>query len=306
MNILVPIAITPGMLLAGTTIPEPAPGETAWVSGGNYVIDDVRVNSGTLWSCVLAHSARAALPATDAKYWERKGPSNRMAPFDTYISTPATATGALTYVLQPGFFNAISLYGLEGATYTLSIKDAPGGTDLMPPKSGYLYEEALGFYELLFLPLRPLKKLVFINLPISPVGVLTLTIAADAGAPVGLGMLNAGDYRPLFGWGEWGGTEDGAEAEPISYSYIKTYDDGTTEIKRRSATTGLTATVSMPRDWADYAVACIQDVLDIPVSCIATDQPGYNGLNVFGLLSGRVKYTNYTTASADIKVKGSI
>ena len=62
-----------------------------------------------------------------------------------------------------------------------------------------------------------------------------------AGTAVELGMIVVGDYRSLLDEAEWGGTEQGARAEPVTYSYIKTEDDGTVTIKRRHAATSMRA-----------------------------------------------------------------
>lgn len=121
MNILVPIPITDSMLLAGTTIAEPAPGETAWVSGATHVVDDLRIRATThrVYACMQAHTGRAQLPENDPAFWKDKEPTQRFAPFDAYTTTAAKTTGSLTYVLQPGFFNALSFYGLVGASLTV-------------------------------------------------------------------------------------------------------------------------------------------------------------------------------------------
>ncbi len=119
-------------------------------------------------------------------------------------------------------------------------------------------------------------------------------------------MLNVGDYRSLLGDSEWGGTQYGASAEPVSYSYIKTYPDGTTKIVRGTSATSMRATVMLPRDQADYALSCVQEVLDMPVSWVATDVKGYAGLNVFGLGSGSLTYDGFSHASLNINVKGMI
>lgn len=308
MNILISIPVTAAMISAGTTVVEPAAGETAWVASAAYVLGDLRIRATThrVYECVQAHTGRTALPEVDSAYWLDKGPTQRWAPFDWYISTAATATSTMTYVLRPGtFFNAISLYGLVGISITVTVRDTPGGTPIYT-YTGFLSEPPLGWYEYLFAPLRPITKLVLTNIPIRPDAELTITLPSTGGAAVGIGMINVGDYRPLMGGAEWGGTEYGSSAEPVSYSYVKTNDDGTTVIKRRTKATGMSATVIMPQESADYALACIQEVLDVPVAWIATDAPGYAGLNVFGLGSARVSYDSVGYSKVTLTVKGFI
>jgi hypothetical protein len=311
MNILVPIAITDAMIGAGTTIAEPASGETAWVSAGTYVLGDRRIRSTThrVYECVQANTGRTALPEVDTAYWLDAGPTQRYAPFDTYTSTAATATTSITYVLSPGYFNAISLYGLTGTQIVVSVKDAPGGTEIYRyPATGAasLTEPPTGWYDYMFGKRRPIQKLVLSNLPIRPTAELTITVTAAAGATVGIGMINVGDLTPLLGDAEWGGVTGGASAEPTSYSYIKTNDDGTTTIKRRGKSTNLRATVVIPRQKADAALATVQQVLDVPVSWIATTSQGFDGLNVFGIGSCSMSYDSFGIATLQVNVKGLI
>ena len=304
MNILTPLTITDAMILAGTSIAEPAPSETAWVSGGAYTLGQERIRSTThkVYECVQASTGRTALPEVDTAYWLEKRPTLKWAPFDSYTSTPATATTSLTYVLQPGYFNALAMYGLVGTTAEIIDKDAPGGSTIFS-KTISLLEDPLGWWEYLFLPTRQISKLILTGIPIRPNAELTIVIT---GATCAVGMINVGDYKSLLGESEWGGTQQGAKAEPISYSYIKTNSDGTTTIVRRNAATSMRASVILPRADADYALACIQEVLDVPVSWVATEANGYDGLNVFGLGSGSLSYDNFNIATLDINVKGMI
>ncbi len=307
MNILIPIDITTAMVLAGTTIAEPAAGETAWVSAGTYSLFDLRVRSTThrVYQCVQAHTGRTALPEADGAYWADYGPTQRFAPFDVYVSTGVSGTTSMTYVLQPGFFNAVSLYGLAGGTLTVTIKDAPGGATTYS-SSAELFDQAIGLYELLFTPPLQREKVVLYDLPISPIAEITLTISAGSGDPVGLGMCNIGDLRPVIGQALWGGTQYGAGAEPKTFSYIKFFDDGSTEIRRRGSATDLRGSVLMPADAAEYALATVQQVLDKPVSCIASSAPGYAYLNTIGLISGTVSAESSGTAKFAFSVRGFI
>ena len=166
-----------------------------------------------------------------------------------------------------------------------------------------LLENPLGWWEFLFLPVRQISKIILTNIPIRPTAELTITLT---GATVEVGMINVGDYKSLIGDGDWGGTQYGASAEPVSYSYIKTNADGTTTIVRRNAATSMRASIILPRDQADYALACVQDVLDVPVSWVATDANGFTGLNVFGLGSGSLSYDSFNIATLDLSVKGMI
>ena len=310
MNIINPIVITDAMIGAGTTIAEPSAAETAWSGAAVvYAIGDIRIRATThrRYKCALAHtSAASLLPENDPTRWADMAPTDRYAPFDIYTNTAAVTTTSLTYVLTPGYFNALALYGLTGAQYSVTEKDATGGTNIFT-RTGFLTEDPLGWYEYLFAMPKVKKSLVFTGLPIRPTAELTITITAAAGVAVGVGMIVTGDLTPLFGAGNFGGTQHGASAEPFTYSYIKTYDDGTTKILKRLSATNLRVSVAMPRLEADAVLQAVQSVLDVPVACIATTAAGYAGLTTFGLISSApLKYDSFDVATLDLTVKGLI
>ncbi len=309
MNFIKPITITSAMIAAGTSIAEPAAGETAWVSGATYALDAevIRATTHRRYVAKQAHTGRSQLPEQDGAYWTDVGPTQRWAPFDQYVSTGASSTTSLTYVLRPGYVNAMSLYGLVGTSISITLKDEPGGTTIYS-QSGPLFDDPAGWYEYLFIQPSPITKLSRSNLPIRPDAELTITVSAASGQPVGIGMIVLGDLVDLVGdLSEFGGTEYGAQAEPVTFSYIKTDDFGETTIVRRSAATSMSAKIVLPAKNADDALRLIQDVLDVPVAWIALPgNPKYKVLNVFGLGSARVSYENYSMARIDLTVKGMI
>ena len=301
-HIINPITVTDAMV-ASTLAEDPTP---VWAAGTFaigyecHVVATHRVYKRTV------ATASATSPNLDETGWKNMRPTNKWAPFDIYTSTAATGTTSFTYTLTPGYFNAFALYGLTGATYTATLRDAPAGSTIWT-STGYLYEDPLGWYEYLFNPVRNIGSLVFSDLPIRPNAELTLTITAASGQPVGLGMCAMGDYQPLFGYGDWGGAQHGASAEPVTYSYIKTNDDGTTEIVRRHSATNLRINIAMPRDQADTVVQMLQTVLDVPVAVIASERAGYRRLSTFGLIgSSPISYDSFNTANLSLTVKGLI
>lgn len=310
MNIINPITITDYMIGAGTTIAEPSATETAWSGAAVvYAVGDIRIRATThrKYKCALAHtSAASPLPENDPTRWADMAPTDRYAPFDIYTSTAATDVTSLAYVLTPGYFNALALYGITGAQYTVTLKQSAGGAVIFT-RTGFLTEDPIDWYEYLFTTPKIKRNLVFTGIPIRPAAELTISITAATGATVGLGMIVPGDFTPLFGAGEWGGAQYGASAEPFTYSYIKTYDDGTTKIIRRLSATNLRVSVTMPRTEADSVLSVVQSVLDVPVACIATTAAGYAGLTTFGLItSAPMKYDSFGVATLDLTVKGIV
>lgn len=307
LSVLVPVQIVPAMIAPGTTIaePDPALGEAAWVPNAAYVEGNERTSFQTVYYCVQDHSGRAIRPENDGAYWLKKRPTNQSAPFDYYISTAAKATGSLKFVVKPGFFTDLVIYGALGDRIKIENRAGSGGPLLEGGSLDEdLWEQAAGFWELMFSPLGARDKVELSDIDLHPDAELTVTISSSPGAPVALGSLLVGEWRSLTGPG--GGAEYGAEAEPKSYSYIKFDDDGDFQILRRPGTTDITVPAELDAAQAEYAVEMLKLVQDQPVAFRATDVPGYGYLSGMGLVSGTVRSDKSKLAKANIRVKGII
>ena len=305
VSALVPLSITDAMLTS-STIAEPAAGETAWVSAGTYALGDLRIRATThrVYRCVLAHTGRTALPEVDLVYWLDVYATQKWSMFDAYASTQSSIATPLTVVLKPGFFNAFAMLGLDGATATITYKDATGGATVYSSVIS-LTEDPLDWYDYAFGVIKPKTKVTIDDLTPYPDPELTISITATSGT-VKCGMLAIGDMRNLLDSAEFGGTQYGATAEPITYSYIKTDEYGNTVIKKRSTATDMKIRIVLPKANSDFALATVQSLLDVPAVWVASDQSGYAGLTVFGLASGSLSYESFTYDTFSINVKGMI
>lgn len=305
-RVMVPVTIVSSMLKTGTTIPEPDPskGEVAWTSGGTYAVGNLRTYGGSIWNCRKAVTGSAVSPDKDILNWYREGPTNRMAPFDDYENTKVTSVGSLTYVLQPGFANGLTLYGMEGTAYTITMKDQPGGT-VVRTWSGDLYAQAAGLYELLFTPLLLTTQISFDDLPLAPLAEFTITITSGPTQPVAIGTIKIGDWRRFIGDGDWGGTQYGAESDLKSFTLREYNLDGTYKITRRSNTNNVNCSIVIDPEQGLYARALLREILDIACPFEATDLPRYGYLNTLGFISGNIRADDFGTTTINLKVEGN-
>lgn len=306
---LVPVPITDAMITSSTAA-EPGAGETAWNAATTYAVDDEAIRTGThrVYTSVAAGVDATAPEVSQYKTtprWVDTRPTNKWAAFDALTSTQTELVSPLTYVIRPGPINAIACYGLDGATLSVSIKDAPGGAVVFS-RSIDLTEPPLDYYDYYFGRIKTLTKALIRDLVPYADPEITLTIEAAMGVTVKAGMIALGDLRALATAGTFGGTSAGAKAKPISYSYVKTDDFGTTTIQRRGSATDLEMTVPLPNADTDTALLTLQEILDVPVACIASDSPGFSGLNTFGLVSGDVVYQGPNYSVIQLSVKGFI
>lgn len=307
MKVLLPIDLTSDMLVS-STIPEPDTGETLWVSGGSYAVDAqvIRTTTHMVYVSSQAHSGRTALPENDPDYWTPKCFTNRWSAFDAEINTTTVGGSPVTWVLHPGFFNSVAIYGTSASTVDITVKDAPAGSVVFS-YSGSFQSEPLDWYDWAFGVYKTSNKLQVEGITPYDTAELTITITPASGTVAKVGTVLIGDMRPLLGEdATWGGTQYGASVEPVTYSYIKTDDYGKTTIKRRHSATNLRAQVVIPIEGSEYALAAVQEALDRPAGWFASDAPLYGDLNVYGLGSGTMNYDSYGRAVLSIFVKGMI
>ena len=304
--VLAPLTVTAAMI-SSSTITEPAASETAWNAATTYTLGTEviltsthRVYENLIPGLDSTSPDVAALQATPK--WLDKRPTLLWAAFDAYVTTASTAVGSFTYVLRPGIFNAISFYGLSGATITVSIKTAVGGT-VFYTYTAALQDPPVDYYDYYFGVIKPLSKLLLKN--ITPYGdpEVTITVSAGTGVTVSAGMILVGDLRLIVTVDGTGGTQYGAKAKPTTTSLFIADGYGGIKIVRRTKATDMDfQAVLQPKD-ADLALQSLQDVLDVPAAWIATDAAGYAGLNVFGLASGDVTYLD-GRGQLNVSVKG--
>lgn len=306
-RVMVPIDVTASMIKAGTSIPEPdlANGEVAWVSGASYSVNNERTYSGSVWGCKVAHTGRSTAPDVDSNYWYRVGPTNRMAPFDDYSNTKVVATGSLTYVVGPGFLNGLAIYGMEGSSYSIVVRDGPGGP-VMREWAGDLYSQAAGLYELLFSTLTKTEQLSFDDIPLSPAAEVVITLTAGPGGRVAIGTIKFGDWRQFIGNGKFGGAQYGAESNRKSRTLREYNPDGTYKIVRRATSRDVSCSIVIDAEQAMVADAILGDIIDTAVPFEASGLPQYGYLNTLGFVTGSIRADSHGTTSINLKVEGNI
>lgn len=305
MKFLRPKDITDAMITSATiAAPDVAGGETEWVASGSYALGVERTHTPTrqVYECVAAHTGISTTPDQDPTRWKAKRPMNKYALLDGYVNTKSLGPSPLTYVIRPGFMNSLLIYGAVGAAVHVVYRATAGGTVLVD-RTVSLIEGALGWYEYFFGEPRILNKLVMRDFPIRPDPELTITFTGTGS--VGCGMLALGDFVPLASVLP-GGTQFGAKAEPITFSYIKFEADGTVKIVRRGSATNLRFTVFLGDLDGDAALQKVQSILDVPVAVVASDLPGYDGLNTFGLVSASLSYDSKKHRVMYIDAKGTV
>lgn len=313
MNVLVPVTITSAMLTA-SSIAEPAPDETEWVSGAAHSVGMVRIRAAVhrRFYCVKDHTGVTTPPEEDYTNvnWTDWGPTAKWAAFDGSVTDSSlTTTGTYSATLRPGWFNAIGVYAPQGAQIAVVAREGPGGAIYFNTTVDLL-EPAIGEYEYDFGEVETLERVLISGLLPYPDPEVTITITGTVGEPVGAGHIVCGDLRSLIGdvleTGDIAGTEYGATVEPVTYSYVDQRVDGRVKVTHRPSTTDIRVRVVVPPALTNYALRTVRRLLDVPAGWIAApDVEGFEGLHAFGIASGSLGYDSHGHRVFNLFVKGT-
>ena len=301
LSALKPIPITDAMLISSTA---PENDYTAYNPATTYALGDRCISTTTHQVYESGKAGNLARDPTDINnrvgtppWWIDVKPTNRWAMFDGSSATQTIIASPLTVVLQPGFFNANYLSGLDAENVSITIKDAPGG-NVIYSYSGALENSAPGdYYEYFFSRFNPQTDLLLSDTPPYNNAEITITLTSVSGT-VKCGMATLGDLFPL------GEAQFGIKAKPKTYSYIKLNATGDQEIKRGASAKDLSVVATCLLAEANAILDVITSLLDVPCVVVANDIPEYSGARAYGLINGEITYANAVQCEVSINVQG--
>lgn len=315
LSVLVPLDVTnTGGVLSSVTAAGVALAEDtnpAWASGTTYAAG-ARVyllSTHRVYESVQAGNLGKdpSLPANQynasgvATWWIDIGPTNKYAMFDGLITSQTATASPLVITLTPGSFNGFALFGIDADSFSVTVKDAPGGnviySEPTTPLEGSMPPD---YYEYFFdLRFKPLRQLIRSNL--EPYGSSEITLTLNKGSgQVKLGMFAIGDLRPM------GIPQRDAKVEPQDFSYFKQDAFGNSTVKKRANATGMSISCVMGIDEAGTVLDTVKEVLGTPVVVVGSTKTMYEWLTVFGLISGSMTPNPYPYVTLSITVKGFI
>lgn len=225
MKVIPPITIT-DPLLTSSNAAEPGAGETAWVSGTTYSVDDVRIRSTTHRKYQrLAAGAGTAFPEVDTLNWLDIGPTNKWAMFDTLRNSATTLTSPLTVSVSPATrVNAIALMGVvaDSATITMTVS----GLTKYSYTTSLTNRRTLNWTDYFFGVFGNRPSLVLFDLPPYVGAVVTVTLTASAGT-VQCGALVLGKAVYM------GGVEYSPTSDALNFSTVERDKFGNASLVQR-------------------------------------------------------------------------
>ncbi|GAB2472227.1 hypothetical protein GCM10027082_24680 [Comamonas humi] len=310
MYVLDPKTIGDASFLAGS-IPavDAAAGEVAWVSGAAVAKEDERVYGRSIYKCAAVPPNLATPPDQDPTSWQLVRPSNRWAPFDTYVQTAqVNRNGSLTYVLKIPFADGLDLQGLKGSRLQISVTDGVGGPDLIPPIDTRLNLPRIGWWNYFFGQRTPIKAYRLDGIPRRSGAVFTITVSADPAVPVGIGWMSIGTWTAygMTSVNVRSGTQYGAQAEIVNYSFRKEFEDGTFRLVPRGSAVNLTMTVAIDAADSNRFFSLIERLKDTPVSVYASSLGRDRFMSTVGFISVGWQRNIGPVTNMNVNVKGVV
>ena len=300
MKAIKPTPITPALLVSTTATETYA----EYNAGTTYALDDIVTIAATqrMWQCILDPSTGNP-PATSPLYWTDIGPSNMGAMFDAEISTQTSATSPLTVVITPGYCNSLALFGLEGTTLEVTVRDALAGNivygddTLTGPRVIDLDGTVISdWYQYYFEPFVQRAEVVLIDLP--PYGDAHITISITGTGTVKCGQVVLGTFYEL------GDTEYGATAGIIDYSRKTTNTAGITTFEQRAYSKRVSLRMMLPNAQLNKVQRVLADLRATPCAWVGVDIDGYEPLTLYGFyrdFSIDVAYATQSYCSIEIE-----
>ena len=294
MKVVKPIVIDAAVLLSSTA----AETYAAYNPATTYALGErvTLVSTGRIYECVQAPSLGYA-PDANALWWAIAGPTNRTAMFDGEISTQTVQVSPLTVVLKPGYVNSLALFGLEGASLDVTVRDGLAGPVVYSRTVSLDGTIIADWYQYFFEPSVQLGEVVLTDLP--PYGAAHVTVSLTGPGSVKCGSFVLGTFYAL------GGTQYGASAGIIDYSRKDTSATGTTTFVRRRYSKRMSAPLMLQNAQLNKVQRVLADLRATPCAWIGTDTPGFEPLTIFGFyrdFSIDVAYP--TTSLCNLEIEG--
>lgn len=294
MKVIKPVTINAAVLVSSTAAEvyaEYDPEETYDELGERVTL----ASTGRIYECVQAPSTGNA-PDISPLWWAIAGPTNRAAMFDDEVSTQTVQASPLTAVLKPGYVNSLALFGLEGASLDVTVRNGLDGPVVYSREVSLDGTIIADWYQYFFEPSVQLGEVVLTDIP--PYGDAHITVTLSGPDEVNCGSLILGTVYPL------GDTQYGASAGIIDYSRKDTSATGTTTFVRRRYSKRMSAPLMLLNTQLNKVQRVLADLRATPCAWIGTDAPGFEPLTVFGFyrdFSIDVAYPTHSLCNLEIE-----
>lgn len=293
MKVVKPTAITDAILISSNA---PEADHAPYAAGTDYAIGARSIYAHQVWESVQTPNV-GNTPGTNALLWALTGPTNRWAMFDAEISTQTALASPLTVVIKPSYANSLALFGLEGNTIDITVRDGITGPVVYSKTLSLDGTIIADWYQYFFEPSVQLAEVVLTDLP--PYGDAHITVAISGSGTVKCGDLTIGTMYML------GETQFGASAGIVDYSRKDTSATGVTTLNKRGYSKRMSAQAMLDTAQINKVQRVLASLRATPCAWIGTDVAGYEPLIVFGFYRDFSIDIAYATVSyCNLEIEG--
>ena len=290
-KVIKPKSITSGMLVSSTA----AEAHGAWVSSTAYALN-ARVIVGTrIFECIQGPST-GNQPLSSPLFWRDVGPTNQWAMFDSEISTQTVGGSTLTVVIAPGLCNSIALFGLEGSSLTVTVRDGAAGPIVFSRSTSLDGIIISDWYQYFFEPSVQRGEVVITGIP--PYSTAHITLTINSGGVTKCGAVSIGTFYDL------GGVQYGATVGIIDYSKKNTSATGITSFERRNFSKRVSVRMMLENTQLNKVQRVLSDVRATPCAWVISDSQTLEFFNLLGFyrdFSIDVAYPTMSYCSIEIE-----
>jgi hypothetical protein len=290
-KVIKPLALTTGMVVSTTATEAHA----AWLVGTTYALNARVIVATRIFECIQGPSTGNA-PASSPLYWIDVGPSNAWAMFDAEISTQSTAPTALTVVVAPGICNSLALFGLEGHTLSVTVRDGLAGTVVYTRTATLDGTIMADWYQYYFEPSVQRGEVVLSDLP--PYANAHITVTVTSAGTAKCGAINMGTFYDL------GGAQYGATVGILDFSKKITSAQGVTSFQKGKYSKRVSVRLMLDNSQLNKVQRILSDLRATPCAWIMSDSQALEPLNLLGFyrdFSIDVAYPTMSYCSIEIE-----
>lgn len=270
MKVVKPTPITDAVLISSNA---PEADHAPYAAATDYAVGARCIYAHKIWESVQTPNV-GHVPGSNALFWALIGPTNRWAMFDSEISTQTALASPLVVTIKPSYANSLALFGLEGSTLEIYVRDGAGGPVVYSKTLSLDGTIIADWYQYFFEPSVQLAEVVLTNLP--PYGNAHITVAISGSGTVKCGDMTVGTMYML------GDTQFGASAGIVDYSRKDTSATGVTTLSKRGYSKRMSAQAMLSTAQINKVQRVLASLRATPCAWIGTDLAGYEPLIVFG------------------------
>jgi hypothetical protein len=272
MQVIKPIIFLDSQLISTTAVEVYA----TYAAGTTYAINAFVVYLNKIYQSLQA-SNTGHTPDTSPTFWQYISVGNKIAMFDSEVSTQTTATTSLTTVVAPAVItNSLAYFELQGTQLQVEVRDGAGGTIVYNKTIALDSTIILDWYMYFFEPYNPKTEVILSDVPPYLNARITTTLTGASGSTVKIGSMIYGTLYQL------GTTQYGVSSGIRDYSVKQTDDFGNTTFLQRAFSRRMEGNVFMNNTALAFNQRLLTSLRAIPAVWIGSTEDNFSPLTVFG------------------------